>query len=275
MPFRHLVFEEAQSVIRAFLREIDTRSPGLIQDVYITGSIALAEARPGRSDIDIVLVRPEDISNTATMAVLEPVLADLRESYPHPVLDGIVLSRQDLVAGPDAIYGDRPVIADNIPHLTDGGSARNPVTWHTLRQCGIAWRGAPVAELDLWHDTGRLKEWTAANLEDYWRPWLAGSDRLFTRFGRWSLQPDFIEWGVLGVTRLHATLATGEIVSKHGAGTYALDSFPSDWHRIVLEAMRIREVDGEIPRFYQNPLRRRNDARAYIRMVLERARALP
>jgi hypothetical protein len=269
MPFHDLVFEEAQSVMRAFLREMDDRSPGLIRDVYITGSIALGDARPGRSDIDVVLIRPENIDNATTMAALEPVLADLRHLYPLPMLDGIVLNRRDLVAGPDAIYGHRPVISDGLPLLSESGSARNPVTWHTLRQCGISWRGIPIPELDLWHDTDRLRGWTATNLEEYWRPWLARSDRFFSRSGAWSLQPDFVEWGVLGVTRLHATLATGDILSKHRAGVWALEHFPSRWHGIVQEAMRIREGDITLPRFHPGSLRRRNDARAYIRMVLE------
>ncbi|MBI2168649.1 MAG: DUF4111 domain-containing protein [Actinobacteria bacterium] len=44
-------------------------------------------------------------------------------------------------------------------------------------------------------------------------------------------------WGVFGVCRLHATLATGEIVSKEAAGEYALDAFAPEWHPPVREAL--------------------------------------
>lgn len=275
MPFTELIYEEAQTILRSLLREIDGRSPGLIRDVYITGSIALGDARPGRSDIDVVLIRPDTHDNATTMSALEPVMDEFRELYPLPVMDGIVLSRRDLVAGPDAIYGDRPIIVDSAIQLSEGGSARNPVTWHTLRQSGIAWRGIPIPELDLWHETDRLKSWTAANLEEYWRPWLMKSDRPLTSLSFESLLPTFTEWGVLGVSRLYATLMTGDIFSKHDAGIWALENIPSEWHRIILEAIRIRGVDGTIPQFYASrSLRRRNDARGYIRMVLDRSREL-
>lgn len=275
MPFRHLVFEEAQTVIRSFLRELDARFPGTIRDVYLVGSIALGEPRPGRSDIDIVLVRPEEMDNAVTMAALQPVLADIRTLYPEPALDGIILSPSDLVAGPDQIEGIRPVIVEGVPELRDDGSQRNPVTWATLRQCGITWRGAPLPEVEFWQDPDALVAWTHRNLDDYWRPWLAKSDHLFTPGGRWSLTPDFIEWGVLGVTRLHATIATGQILSKYQAGTYALENFPDRWHRIVREAMRIRAGEDKKtspPLYKRQAPRRRKDARVYIDAVIADAR---
>ena len=49
-----------------------------------------------------------------------------------------------------------------------------------------------------------------------------------------------VVWGVLGVSRLHCTLATGGIVSKYAAGLYARETFPTRWHRIVYESLRIR-----------------------------------
>lgn len=274
MPDRDRVFEEAQSVIRTFLREIDARAPGLITDVYITGSIALGEARPGRGNVDAVFVRQDETDDATTMKVLEHVLEGLRASHPHPPLNGIVLTRMDLAHGPDRIDGNRVVIFGNRAELSSDGSARNPVTWQTLRQCGITWRGIPISEIDLWNDADRLREWTQQNLEDYWRPWIAKSDLLLSRGGMWSLRPDFIEWGVLGVTRLHATIATGTILSKHGAGTYTLETFPDRWHRIVHEAMRIRERERELARLYRNPLVRRKEARAFISVVIEDARVL-
>lgn len=279
MPFRDLVFEEAQTVIRMLLRELDERYPGVIQDVYIGGSIALREARPGRSDIDLVLVRPDEIDNARTMAALEPVLAWLREMYPEPVIDGIVLSRSDLAAGPEGIEGNRPVIEEDFPELREGGGQRNPVTWATLRQAGIAWRGDALEDIDLWHDEAALIAWVRRNLEEYWRPWLARRERLLSREGVRMLRPDLVEWGVLGVTRLHATITTGEIISKHAAGEYALDRFPERWRRIVREAMRIRagaeaaDREGMLPPslYGRNPLTRTRDARGYMRMVIEDA----
>ncbi|MEV8632129.1 hypothetical protein AB0395_10780 [Streptosporangium sp. NPDC051023] len=59
---------------------------------------------------------------------------------------------------------------------------------------------------------------------------------------------------------------TGEIGSKTAAGEYALKVFDERWHRIVREALRIRNGG---PPLYRNPLRRRSDLLAYMTMVLE------
>lgn len=234
------VFPEAQTVLREFLRDVDTRAPGLFPDVYVGGSLALDDARPGKSDIDLVLVRPDAATNEESMAALLPAMERIRTRYPLPPLDAIVLDRADLAAGPGAMYGPRPVIFEGQVALRDDASAWTPVTWQVLRQGGIAWRGIPLRELDLHDDPERRRAWTRGNLASYWRPWLAKSRWLPSRFGLWSLRPDFVEWGVLGVTRLHYTLATGMVTSKAGAGAYALETFPERWHRILREAVDIR-----------------------------------
>ena len=268
------VFPEAQAVLRAFLDEVDRHAPGHLTGAYISGSLALDDPHPGKSDIDLVLVRPDAATNDASMAALLPAVERIRTLYPEPLLDAIVLSRADLAVGPAAMEGVRPIIFEGRVELKGEGSALNPVTWQTLRQGGITWRGAPLPEVALHDDPHALREWTRGNLESYWRPWLAKSRRLASPFGLWSLRPDFVEWGVLGVTRLHYTIATGQVTSKAGAGAHALRVFPERWHRIVREATDIRTNRDRTRSLYgRNGLRRRRDARAYIAMVIEDALA--
>lgn len=275
MEDRARVFPEAQTVLRMFFADLDRRSPGLVTGVYIAGSLALDDPRPGASDIDIVLVRPDTATNDDSMAALIPAMEMIRASYPQPALDGIVLSRTDLAGGYAAMEGPRPVIFEGQVTLDQGGSARNPVTWQTLRQGGITWRGTPISQVELHDDPDALREWTRGNLESYWRPLLARSRRLLSPYGLASLRPFATEWGVLGVTRLHATIATGRIVSKTGAGEYALDTFPEYWHRIVREAMDIRANQDRATSLYRRDvLGRRKEARDYMEMVIEDALAL-
>ncbi len=47
-------------------------------------------------------------------------------------------------------------------------------------------------------------------------------------------------WVELGVSRLHYTLAAGDITPKAGAGRYAIDTSPAEWHGIVEESLRCR-----------------------------------
>jgi Domain of unknown function (DUF4111) len=77
-------------------------------------------------------------------------------------------------------------------------------------------------------------------------------------------------WGVLGVSRLHYTLATGAITSKDGAGCYARRTFDERWWRIIDECLRIRR-GGHERALYRNPLTRRRDALDYVAMAIDAA----
>ncbi len=73
-------------------------------------------------------------------------------------------------------------------------------------------------------------------------------------------------WGVLGVSRLHFTLATGAVASKSAAGEHALTVFEPRWHRIIKESLRIRRGEGRS--LYGNPFARRRDALDFVAMAI-------
>ena len=265
------IFPEACTVLDALIQGLDATAPGLITSMHMIGSIALGDGRSGQSDIDLVLVRTDSADNATTMPTLESVLADLRKAHPRPVLDGLVLSVADLEAGPDQIDGDRPIIFDSTLRIGPDGSGRNPVTWQTLRQCGITYRGNPIDAKQLWHNPERLDSWTRENLESYWRPWLSRVASIPDgQLSHEELQ-FAVAWGVLGVTRLHYTLATGRVTSKYGAGLYALETFSSCWHPIIKEALRIRERHSEGQPI---PLRRFRDLQSFVEMAIDDALAM-
>jgi hypothetical protein len=120
----------------------------------------------------------------------------------------------------------------------------------------------------------RLEQWTRQNLVEYWRPWQEIRSRLLARDGLGALGGWAAEWGVLGVSRLHYTLTTGQIASKYAAGLYALHRFPPRWHPIIVEALRVRRGDGTRSAYWL-PFRRRADLLRYIIMVIDDALALP
>jgi hypothetical protein len=80
-------------------------------------------------------------------------------------------------------------------------------------------------------------------------------------------------WAVLGVSRLHYTLATGAITSKEGAGRYARATFAPGWQRVIDEALRLRR-STRAPSLYRLPLVRRRDLLAFTRMVIADAHRL-
>jgi hypothetical protein len=107
--------------------------------------------------------------------------------------------------------------------------------------------GPASADVAIWADPEALAAWTLGNLDGYWRRLLDRASRLPGRWGLATLTPYATVWVVTGVSRLHYTLATGEITSKEGAGRYALASFPQRWHHLAREALRIRRADQAGP----------------------------
>lgn len=253
-----------------YLEAARVEAPGLIEGLYLVGSVALNDFRPQSSDIDFVAVtdkRPK----ARELAALDRVHYRLRKRRRQPYFDGIYVTWDELTRAPvQGVPG--PSSHDNRFYASAQGEW-NPVTWHTLTQQGVRCHGPEMTELTIWNDVAVLAAWTNDNLDNYWRWWLARGEQLFTRDGAAHLTAWACAWCVLGVSRLHYTLATGEITSKEGAGVYALGVFPAKWHRITEEALRIRRANRERSS-YGNLLARRRDAHAFSHMVIEDAHRL-
>jgi hypothetical protein len=257
-------------VVADYLAAADTAVPGLIEGLYLEGSVALGDFRPHASDVDFVAVTAEKLDVSAH-AALARVHTDLRRRRRRPFFDGVYLTWTDL--------GDGPAEAGPVPHAHEGrwyptGSREhNPVTWHTLARYGVACRGPHPGALGVWADPDALAAWTDGNLDSYWRRWLTRAAKLASPFGLHALTPAAVVWVVTGVTRLHYTLATGDITAKTGAARYALSTFPQRWHRVLHEALRIRRADPGRSA-YRSPLRRRRDTLEFGAMVLDDAHRL-
>ncbi len=131
-----------------------------------------------------------------------------------------------------------------------------------------------MADITVWTDATALAAWTNANLDTYWqRRVLDRSTRLLTPYGLVGLSAWAWAWCVVGVSRLHYTLATDRITSKAGAGIYALATFPARWHCVIEEALRIRRAASGRS-LYRSPLSRRHDVRAFTAMVIADAHRL-
>ncbi|WP_436522006.1 nucleotidyltransferase domain-containing protein [Actinoplanes sp. HUAS TT8] len=236
-------------VIDEFLARADTLAPGLVEGLYLHGSIALGDYRPGVSDIDFVAV---------TSAPAAPdLLRRLHRSLPRrPHLDGIFVTRDDLRRDPATLPPGPAIHENRVLAATD--FERNLVTWHVLAQGGVAVRGPQHPEI--FTDWPALAARTRDNLESYWRPW---TRRMRTHPA--ALTAAAVSWGVLGVARLRNTLEAGRVTAKTDAGEFAVRTYGSRWEPIVGEALRIR--CGGSPRF-RNPLRRRAEMLAFLTRAL-------
>ena len=237
-----------------YLELADRHAPGLVEGLYLQGSVALGDYQPGVSDIDFVAVTGQ----APDVETVRAIHADLRRSHRKPFFDGLYVSWDGLRSDPArtaaglAVHEWRVAAASRFE--------RHLVTWHVLAQAGVAVRGPAVAGIGVFTDWPALAEATQRNLVEYWRPWLRRRARGVTGLTPWGTT-----WGVLGVARLRHTLAAGRVTVKTDAAAYALDAYDGRWHRVIREALRIR-VGGA--RLYRSPWQRRADVIGFMTEVL-------
>lgn len=270
---------EVERSVRLFLTIVDELSPGLITGFYLVGSLAFNDFRahgvgPARlntaSDIDFVAVTERRVRpDTPEMAALAEAHTRTVTACPRPHFDGVVLTPGDLAAGPDDCP-DAPC-AQQSRFTTAGRAALDPVTFSELAKHGITVRGPRPADLDVRADPAELRDYTAANLRGYWRPWWQANRRIRPLPLAVGCTPWFPVWAVLGVSRLHHVLATGELTSKTGAGRYALAAFDPRWRRIIEEGLSLRTNGEEGRRGYRNAYVRRRDTLAFLDHAIDEA----
>ncbi|MBB4933801.1 putative nucleotidyltransferase [Lipingzhangella halophila] len=261
------VHPQVQALAEAFLHHVDYEAPGLVEGLYLTGSVALDDFRPHSSDVDFVVVAGRRLTGTDRDA-LRRAHARTRAFFPRPQFNGIHVAWDDLTEDPMACGPVASVLAGRFRNRA--GADVNPVTWHVLAERGVTIRGPLPVELNVWDERESLRAWSLGNLDEQWRRWRAKAGRLVTPRGLAALGSLAPSWSVLSVSRLHFTLCTGEITSKSGAGRYALHAFPERWQQIVNECLRVRHNTTR-PSLYESALARRRAALDYIEMVLDDA----
>lgn len=242
----NFVFEAAaQRDAHLYLRQLDRLLPGAVVGFYLVGSTALGGYRRRRSDLDFVGVLDSEVERrcvgrlrvahaqsgfvTGSRAIFEgrtPLTG---------TLNGLFVRQSDLARPVTQI---EPLASQVGPEFKVGkaGSDLSPVGWKVLSEKGIAIRGPQPSRLNLDPEPERLRSWTAGNLDTYWRPWVERVIRAPQR--RFALRPRYwTAWGVLGVPRLHCTIATGEIISKEAAGEYAFSEFAPMWQPLIMDAL--------------------------------------
>jgi Domain of unknown function (DUF4111) len=255
-----------REVTGQFLELIDASAPGLLQGLYLRGSLGFGEYFEGQSDVDFAAVlatRPD----ATQLDALAAAHAKVFEVYPHPHFDGFHLLRDDLARPPDE--------CQDLPCMFAGSfdvASRldvNPVSWHELARHGIVIRG-PVLTGDVWTDDAALRAFSHDNLTAYW----AGVGRELAARPDQASAPEAAAWCVLGVSRLHHLLATGGLTSKSGAGRYALRAFGPQWRPIIAEALRAREQPATPSDYDSDPAARGRDTTAFTVMAIDAGLAL-
>ncbi len=245
-------------MMSAYARLADERLPGRIQGLYLSGSLALDDYRSGRSDIDFVAVCDSPLK-APELEALRRIHKELRRTMPSPMLDGVYLTWSALAAAPRGF---------SVPYClrgrfeTSGDFAVNPVTWRLLNRHAMRLRGPK--KLVIHDDEPMLREWCRENLQSHWGSYVRCARGVGVH-GLCSLAHEPVVWGVLGVARPHATIKTGEMISKTAARRYALEVFPERWSGIVRDALAGR---GGERSSYRNIFARRRELLEFMEYVI-------
>jgi hypothetical protein len=256
--------EPVQPVLQEYLLGMEEHLPGLLAGFYIHGSLALKAFNLYSSDIDFITV----VSRRCTASDVEclrRIHAEVAQQYPRWPLQGSYLKWDDLGQF-EGVIPPSPHLHDGV--LTpDGCREIDAVTWWVLKNRGIALVGPEPQDLAFTVDWEALLTRMHENLNTYWKNFTCKPARM-----AWLLTDFGVQWAVLGVLRLYYTFREEDITSKTGAGKYALAHLPGRWHRLIREAIQIREHTGAST--YRFRIRRAVEAWAFLRYVIRLGNSL-
>lgn len=241
---------------------LDAQFPDWLVGWYAVGSVALGAFDRRFSDLDFVAVVRRDLDDSEQQQLVR-VHRKLADRRLFTALDGFYVpvgafedSAIECLRFNDGRFQDPVPFA---PHSPDG--------W-VLKHHGVPLRRPEPGGLPFEPDWARLRDGMVENLHTYWRNWMDGCQQLNDPRSLWLYASrTSLEWGVLGITRIYYSLREGDITSKTGAGEYALETMPSRWHPIIREAMGRR--DRDIKKQFASPIKRRNEALAYMEHIFK------
>jgi len=225
--------ESLQPILENYIALVDQHLPDLVEAVYLEGSIALGEFNERFSDIDFVAMLNRQV-NLKELEHLRQIHKRIEKDYPRWKLSGSYLQWDDL--------GHNQEKAGRLPHYHDGVLRTNgrfesdSVTSWILKNYGIALVGPTSQGLSFSVDWDRLSAKMRDNLNSYWVRWTKRPDRILVMLSDWGIQ-----WCILGVLRQYYSFRESRITTKVRAGEYGLKCVPTRWHRLIREAIRIRE----------------------------------
>lgn len=244
-----------QSVLNEYMTLLNERLPNTLVGLYLHGSIALDAYVEHSSDIDFLTIINHRLS-TSEAAVLYEIHQSITSSS-KPEMDGHYLLQEEIGSQAEGLYYNRGQLQDK--------TVVNPVTWWILKNKGIAVFGE---ELNIAVDRMDLLSYVSENMNTYWADRIRkveDSDPIL-QLPKEILDEE-IQWSILGILRQYYTLREHDIISKLGAGEYALEHVPEEWHTIINEAAQIR--NGMRQTVFESEQKRLNTASSFMEYILK------
>ena len=248
-----------QPITENYISLVNKQVPDLINSFYIVGSIALDEFNEQFSDIDFLAI----LNRKATAEDIEELRHIhhlIERNHPQWKMSGSYLRACDLGKLADEIE-PHPYYHDGVLH-PNSHAGLNPVTWWELKNRGIALAGPQPQELPFSVDGDQLATWMRENMNSYWRLWANRPGRILVMSTGWGMQ-----WAVLGVLRQFYTFRENTITTKVRAAQYALGCLPARWHKLIQEAVNIRQ--GKKGSAYRFRIARTIEAIKFLKYIIQ------
>ena len=236
---------EVRTALFGYLKAADVLAPGAITHAALAGSLALGDYRPGASDIDLIAVVDDSWRGRALLPRLRALHLSQLPRLALRALRGLGFSACCNVSFIWAGEMGTPVteISPIASHTGEQFCASrafdvNPVIFTEALSGSLVVRGPSISEWKMNPQPELLRSFTLQNLQDYWEPLMRRN------IGR-ELRPSQVAWCVSGTARMHATITTGQILSKRAALIHAAVEF-SDHAQIIDLAMA--QLNGRKPR---------------------------
>lgn len=255
--------ESVRLLFDDYIAVMNIRLPNWIDTFYIVGSIALDEFNEQFSDVDFIAV-PKQKVTPKEIEELSRIHDFIEGNNPKRKMSGSYIQRCDLGKPPDEIE-PYPYYHDKVLH-PNSHSGLNPVTWWELKNHGIALAGPKPQELPFTVDWDQLVIWMRENMNSYWVSWTNRPGRMLTMYSNWGIQ-----WAVLGVLRQFYTFKENSITTKVRAARYSLGCLPDRWHKLIQEAIDIRQ--GKKESAYRSRIARMIEAVNFLKYIIQECNA--
>lgn len=249
--------------LQDYLSLVNGQLPRLLNAFYLEGSIALGGFNEYFSDIDFIACFDRQPS-PAEIDALHNIHQGLKDRHSQWELQGSYVLFDDLSCwGNEA--GSTLTFHDG--KLRPGGEfGPQSVEGWIMKNHGIAIVGPEPRDLPFTIDWDLLILKMRENLNTYWAGWAKRPDRFLVMLSDWGIQ-----WAILGALRQFYSFQQNSITTKAKAGEYALTCVPACWHRLIHEAIDIRE--GKTISVYRFRAMRAVEAVRFLKFIIRTCNA--
>ncbi len=225
-----------QKVLDLYIDKVNNDLPGLLEGLYLHGSIVIDAYQEGESDVDFVAVTSRELTKE-DVSTLKNIHLNLAETCKNPQLDGIYVQASHLTA--EGYFYNEGTFGKAVHDI--------PVTWWLLKNKGITIMGPEASGLPSNVTTEDLTAYVRKNMNDYWATRLSTMEQKQDQLIHYPVKriEAEMEWTVLGLLRQFYTLKEENIISKLAAGAYGLRELEPKWHGLIQEAINIRQRNPE------------------------------